>query len=157
MHAPIGVIRALRLVFVWLIAGNIFDSAALILWAKNSDTLRLATMTNHPQTIGWLFLLCLALLIPLGASTLSLSGSGVSRFCAILATAGAMVAALMWAGLAFVGKNADLNAVQLLHIKNAIEAMVFSVIISATVNDGLRCSRNIKHADFGDSNKIDLQ
>lgn len=157
MYQPMGLVRALRLLLVWYTVGSMWDTAALSLWGAGSHSYRLASMTGYPEVVGWLFIVAIALMIPFAAVNLSVQADSANRSAARLAALGAMTAALLWVGMAYTGRHAELGMLRISYLRSALEAVLFAILIGATVNDQLKRSACLTTADFGESNRVDLK
>lgn len=157
MNQPMGIVRALRLLLIWFIAGNMWDAAALTLWADSSDSYRVAVLSGYQHAVGWLFVAAMVLLVPLAAVNISLYADASSRTAARMAALGAMLGALLWIGLAYIAKDGTgLQTIRIIYLRSGLEAMAFAILVSAAVNDDLKQLRKITPEDFGESNRVDL-
>lgn len=157
MYSPMGLVRALRILITWFIIGSMWDTASLSLWGQGSHSSLMASMTGYPQVVGWALILSMAMMVPFLAVNLSIQPDAANRVAARMAATGAMIAALLWVGMVYVGRNADLGMLRISYIRSAFEAIAFAILIGATINDELKQRSCLTPADFGESNRVELK
>jgi hypothetical protein len=120
----------------YLIGSSLYDSVALGLFAPQSMRYALAALTGIPDYLSMGFMACIFALLPF--FVLQVRPLAPPRWAVVLACVGCFAGAVLWIGAAFAARDAELNIVRTLYVRQAIEAAIFMVLIAAHRNHEIK-------------------
>lgn len=119
-------------VFCYVIASGLLDSAIFGFWSAESARYIIADLTGRRMELSISFAICSLAFIQF--LIVHLFSKRAVRSSVIVMCVGGIVASMLWVGIAFSAEASGVVAMRFEYVRKAIETMILILIISADLN-----------------------
>ncbi len=141
-----------------MVMADMLGTAALGLWAQRSLSHVAAALTGLGDWLSLGFAVSAAALLPFVAA--QLRAGPQARWPVLLLCTGCFAAALLWVGVAYVARNADLAVLRLMYLWQGVSASALMLLVAANCNAALRSAQgldDVRPRSWRASNRIPLE
>jgi len=135
----------------------LLGTAEILIWEPKSESAIAAAFSGMRQVLPWLFGLCAIALLPF--VTAHARCISPPRWVNVLLCMSSFTSALLWVGVTFAARHANLVEARAMYLMYAASAIALMLIVSADMNSKLRDEwvKGFIHKACRDSNRVTLQ